>query len=48
MGRPLIRDHDTAVVVGAALALAGFLVLYGAWEGRGAKKPWFLGPFLPW
>ena len=48
MARPLIRDHRTAVIVGGVLVLAGFAVLYDAWEGRGRRKPWLLGPILPW
>ncbi len=48
MRRPLIRDKGTAVIVGGALVAAGFVVLYDAWDGRGGKKPWFLGPVLPW
>lgn len=48
MGRPIIADKTTAVVVGAALLVAGFVVLYDAWDGRGGRKPWFLGPILPW
>lgn len=48
MGRPLIADKTTAVVVGVVLLAAGFVVLYDAWDGRGGRKPWFLGPILPW
>ena len=48
MRRPLIRNQGTAVVVGLVLVVAGFVVLHDAWEGRGGKKPWFLGSVLPW
>lgn len=48
MRRPVIRDKTTAVLVGGALLVAGFYVLYDAWEGRGGRKPWLLGPILPW
>jgi len=37
-----------SVAVGCLLLLAGFLVLYNSWDGRGTKKPWFLGSILPW
>ena len=48
MRRPLIADDTTAVLVGGALVVAGFVVLYDAWDGRGKRKPWFLGSVLPW
>jgi hypothetical protein len=48
MGRPLVRDRSTAIVVGLGLTAAGMLLLYDAWEGRGGRKPRILGPFLPW
>lgn len=48
MRRPLIRNQTTAVVVGLALLASGFVVLYDAWDGRGGRKPWLLGPILPW
>ena len=48
MRRPLIRRQATAVAVGGVLVLAGFFVLYDAYDGRGRRKPWALGPFLPW
>jgi hypothetical protein len=46
--RPLIAKQRTAVALGAALMVAGFVILHDAWEGRGGRKPWFLGPILPW
>ena len=48
MRRPLIQDKGTAVIVGLVLTVAGFCVLYDAYEGRGGKKPRLLGPILPW
>jgi len=48
MKHPIIRDQRAAVAVGGALVAAGFVVLYDAWDGRGRRKPWFLGPILPW
>lgn len=48
MKRPLIKDKRTAVIVGSALTLLGFVILYDAWEGRGGKRPFLLGVVLPW
>lgn len=48
MKRPIIRDQRAAVAVGGVLVIGGFVVLYDAWDGRGRRKPWFLGPILPW
>ena len=48
MKRPFIADHKTETAVGLALVVAGFVVLYDAFDGRGRKKPAILGPFLPW
>lgn len=48
MRRPLVPNQTTAVVVGLVLTAAGFCLLHDAWEGRGGKKPWFLGSVLPW
>lgn len=47
MSRPLIANQATATVVGWGLLVAGFVVLYGAYEGRGGRKPWWAGPLLP-
>ena len=38
----LIRDHQTAVTIGVALYLAGTLVLWDAYEHRGASRPFIL------
>ncbi len=48
MKRPMIKDQRVAIATGAALLVAGFAVLYDAWDGRGKKKPLLLGPILPW
>lgn len=48
MSRPVIRSKQASILVGGALTLLGFVILYGAWEGRGGRKPRLLGPFLPW
>lgn len=46
--RPPIRDKRRAIWIGGVLTLVGFWILYGAWEGRGGKKPFPLGLVLPW
>lgn len=48
MRRPYIASQGLEVAVGAAAVLVGFVLLYDAWDGRGGRKPWFLGPILPW
>jgi hypothetical protein len=47
MRRPLIQDQATAVVCGAVAFVAGCVLLWDAWEGRGGRTPRFLRPFLP-
>lgn len=47
MKRPFIANQDTEILVGLVLAAAGVALLWDAWEGRGARTPWFLRPFLP-
>lgn len=42
----LFKDQRTAVVLGAALFLAGSACLYDAWEGRGRKTPSVARPFV--
>lgn len=39
MDRPLVRNRDTALYVGLALWLAGSVLLWDAWEGRGRRRP---------
>jgi hypothetical protein len=46
MRRPLFHNQSTAVVVGAALFLAGSWCLYDAYERRGGSTPRALRPFL--
>jgi hypothetical protein len=46
--RAPVRDRRTCIVVGTVLTTVGFWFLWSAWEGRGGKKPWPLGPILPW
>lgn len=42
MGRPYIRDKQTAVLLGLGCFGAGWWLLYDAWEGRGGQTPrWF-------
>ena len=48
MRRPLFRSQSTAVVVGAALFLAGSFCLYDAWERRGQPTPRAARPFAWW
>lgn len=45
-GKPLIADRRTAVALGVGLYLAGSLVLWDAYEHRGAERP-FSFRFLP-
>lgn len=39
MGRPLVRNRDTALYLGLALWLAGGVLLWDAWENRGQQRP---------
>lgn len=36
----LIRNRTTTIVVGLALTVAGSLLLYDGFEGRGHQRPW--------
>lgn len=47
MRQPWIKDQTTAIVLGILLFAAGVLVLYDAWERRGARTPIFLRWALP-
>lgn len=42
----LVKDQKTAVLIGVGLYLAGTLVLWDAYEHRGASRPFSLR-FLP-
>lgn len=48
MRRHIIADKRAEIAVGSVLIVGGFILWYDAWEGRGGKSPWFLGPFKPW
>jgi hypothetical protein len=48
MRRAPVQDRRTCIAIGWTLTLAGFWFLWSAYEGRGGKKPWLLGPILPW
>ena len=45
--RPVISDPRTAKLLGWVLFTAGALVLYDAYDRRGAKAPWPLSGILP-
>lgn len=42
MSRPVCKDHQTALLLGLALTVAGSLLLYDAFENRGRTRPWAL------
>lgn len=44
--RVVIRDQQTAVLLGAACLIAGTWCLYQAYDARGAHMPWAMR-FLP-
>ncbi|GAA4699739.1 hypothetical protein [Phytohabitans rumicis] len=48
MQRPLFQSQTTAVLVGAALFLAGSYCLWDAWGGRGQSTPRLARPFTWW
>lgn len=39
--QPLIKNEKVAKVLGATLMIAGAIVLYDAYEGRGGSKPFW-------
>lgn len=45
--QPWIKDQRTAKWVGLAVFTVGVLILYDAYERRGARTPALLRPFLP-
>lgn len=45
--RPWIDDQRTAKWIGVVLLAAALLVLYDAYERRGARTPMLLRPILP-
>ncbi len=46
--RHLFSSPKTERYAGYGALLLGFYLLYGAYEGRGRRKPALSGPFLPW
>lgn len=44
--RPLVRDRRTALMLGVAAYVAGFVLLYDAYEHRGKGRPLWT-KFLP-
>ncbi len=45
-GGPKVRDQRTALLLGAALLVAGTYCIYDAYDARGARRPYWLH-FLP-
>jgi hypothetical protein len=41
-------SRNVRIALGLVLTVAGYVVLYQAYEGSGGRKPIVLGPFLPW
>lgn len=46
--RPWIANRTTEIGLGLLAVVAGFCLLWDAYEGRGIPKPKILGPFLPY
>jgi protein-S-isoprenylcysteine O-methyltransferase Ste14 len=42
MGRHLIQDPQVETVAGVAAIVAGWWLLYDAWDQRGRSAPWLL------
>lgn len=40
--RPLFRNRDTSLYVGAGLLVLGTVLVYDAYERRGQRRPWML------
>lgn len=45
--KPWIASQRTAITVGLVLFATAVLILYDAYERRGARTPLALRPFLP-
>lgn len=45
--QPFIKNARTAKQLGWVLFIAGGLILYDAYDGRGGHAPWPLGIVLP-
>jgi|HubBroStandDraft_5_1064220.scaffolds.fasta_scaffold584749_2 hypothetical protein len=43
-----IKDRKVEIVIGLLFFLAGSLLLYDAFDGRGKKMPWPGGAITPW
>lgn len=48
MKRPVIRNQQTAVLLGLLFFGLGSACLYDAWEGRGGRTPALLRPVTWW
>ena len=44
----LLRNRKTEAALGAAMFVAGSLLIRDAYEGRGQPLPWFARPFSWW
>lgn len=42
-----IQNRKTELIVGLIVFVAGALLLWDAWNGRGKNAPWPLGGILP-
>lgn len=47
-GGHFIQDRKTEILIGFVLFMAGALLLYDAFDGRGRKMPWPGGAIAPW
>jgi hypothetical protein len=45
--RPFIANQGTAIFFGLMLFIGGAILLWDAYERRGARTPLILRPFLP-
>lgn len=43
-----IKDRKVEIIVGLILFLAGGVMLWDAFDGRGRKMPWPGGAIMPW
>jgi len=40
--KPLVANQDVALVGGVVLTVGAMILFYDAYEGRDAKRPWWL------